>query len=149
MLQAAAEVTVRESVDSFVSGGAAWADHVAIKMGHQLQYPTSIWLPEKERDIQTAEYYHSEFSRIVKYDTWKEMQKMSNLDYFKMYAHGGFKDRNTKVAEEADLFLAMTFGEKRQVKQGGTKDTVDKMNKMGKSGYHLDLNTLRLYKLFS
>lgn len=75
--------------------------------------------------------------------TWKEVMDVKDL-----HKHGGFKDRNTLVANAADVFLAMTFGNKREVRDGGTKDTVIKMLERPSTvtGYHLDLNTCKLYE---
>lgn len=74
-------------------------------------------------------------------NTFQEVMEVGGLHH-----HGGFKDRNSKVAGEADVFLAMTFGCKNQVRNGGTADTVRKMRGRGISGYHLDLNTMKLWK---
>jgi hypothetical protein len=60
--------------------------------------------------------------------------------------HGGFLDRNLLVAKDADIFLAMTFGNKNEAKDGGTKHTVNSMLKQGKRGWHLDLNDLKLFR---
>jgi hypothetical protein len=56
-------------------------------------------------------------------------------------------ERNTKVAEEADIILAMTFGTGAYIKDGGTADTVRKYFAISghNVGYHYDLNTLTLH----
>lgn len=145
-MQSAAEKVVElESVTHLVSGGAAWADHVAVELHSKLGLPLSLYLPAHTKDLEIAAYYHRKFSKKVGNDTWSEVLR---LPYVKK---GGFKDRNTLVATEADVFLAMTFGNKRAVADGGTKDTVMKMlsRPTPAIGYHLDLNTTKLYKITS
>jgi hypothetical protein len=138
-----------EQPDSLVSGGAAWADHVAIGLTNKLfpSIPCHVWLPEYAKDLDIARYYHRKFSAVLGYDTWNELRdtcrdKRATFTMFK-----GFKDRNTKVAEAADVFLAITFGDGPRVKDGGTADTVGKLRARQVPGYHLDLNTMKLWKL--
>lgn len=137
MIECARWVMDHTSTTNLVSGGAAWADHVALEIG----LPLSLWLPASNSDLRTAREYHKAFSHVVGRDTWFEV---TQRDYF---ACGSFKMRNTKVAEEASLFLAMTFGNGPILKDGGTADTVAKMQAMGKKGFHLDLWTEELYEL--
>jgi hypothetical protein len=147
MCDAAEKVIKLENITHLVSGGAAWADHVAIEVGLDLEIPTTIWLPEKEKDLEIASYYHKAFGKIIGGDTWDTVMLASAYDNFTLKNFGGFKDRNTKVAEQADVFLAMTFGDREKVKDGGTADTVVKMQSRGIKGYHLDLNALKMYKI--
>jgi plasmid maintenance system antidote protein VapI len=144
MVAAAKRVVELEEITDLVSGGAAWADHVAVHLARNWQIPAEIWLPAKERDLQTAKYYHSKFSNVLGYDTWAEISSHKNLC---LNGFGGFKERNTEVAQRANVFIAMTFGEGKKVKDGGTLDTVNKMQKRGINGYHLDLNALKLWKI--
>jgi hypothetical protein len=137
MISAAKKVIELESVTHLVSGGAAWADSVT----HELHLPKRIYLPSDPKNLATAEYYHKKFWSKVTYATTAEEAEDAEI-----ISGGGFLDRNLLVAKEADIFLAMTFGEKNEVKDGGTKHTVNAMLRQGKSGYHLDLNTLKLYK---
>lgn len=144
MIQVAKEITESEKIGDLVSGGAAWADHVAvelylIEMSGLLKL--KLFLPANEDDLMTAQNYHAHFSMVVGRNTWKEVMDIKHENY------GRFKDRNSKVAKHADIFLAMTFGSGPVVKDGGTKDTVDKMLKRGINGYHLDLHTMKLYGL--
>lgn len=146
MVAAARKIINLEKCDKLVSGGAAWADHVAVEIGIKDKIKTKIWLPENGHDLNTAHYYHGKFSVVRDFDTWKELNSCFKIKNFDIQSFGGFKDRNSKVAEEADIFLAMTFGERAKVKDGGTADTVNKILMRGINGYHLDLNTLKLYK---
>jgi hypothetical protein len=145
MLDAARCIIRKEKTTSIISGGAAWADHIAVEIGIKDKVKTKIWLPENGRDLSTLHGYHGKFSSAREKDTWKELNDCFKLKHFNIQSFGGFKDRNSKVADEADLFLAMTFGDKDQVKEGGTADTVRKMRVRGINGYHLDLNVLKLY----
>lgn len=129
-----------KAVTGLVSGGAAWADHVAPRVGLKLGLPVSIWLPANERDLEVARYYHRMFSQVLGRDTFSEVSEGTTIQKF-----GGFKDRNSKVAGEADVYLACTFGRGKNVKHGGTADTVRKMEARGVKGFHLDLNELKLY----
>lgn len=145
MLEATRKVFEIEECDSLVSGGAAWADHCAVEIGIKQKIKTNIWLPDNGTDLKTCHYYHNKFSGVLDRDTWTELQSCFNKKNFCIQSFGRFKDRNSKVAEEADVFIAMTFGSGEEVKNGGTKDTVQKIIKRGIRGYHLDLNTLKLY----
>lgn len=127
MIECAKWLIGQNHIGSVVSGGAAWADHVALKVG----LPLSLWLPAKKADLVVAEKYHATFSRALKRDTWGEVLFRDHTKF------GGFKDRNSKVAEEADCFLAMTFRG-----DGGTFDTISKMR--GKKGWHLCLWSMDL-----
>lgn len=130
----------KEHVTRIVSGGAAWADHVAVAL--RGYYDVKLFLPESESDLDTARYYHRKFSRVVGHDTFAEVSGVLDIVH-----HGGFKDRKTLVADSADVFLAMTFGDGATVKDGGTADTVRKMRRRGVPGYHLDLNDFTLHKI--
>ncbi len=134
MIQAANVVIELEKVTHLVSGGAAWSDWLIYEFE---DLPKKTILPAKEKDLETAKYYHNKFFAKI-----PDAAKMSG----EVINHGGFFDRNLMVAKEADIFLAMTFGDGNEVKDGGTKHTVDNMLKQGKTGYHLDLSTLRLWK---
>lgn len=140
MVASARLVASEQSVTHLVSGGAAWADHVAVAL--RGTYVVKLFLPESESDLDTARYYHRKFSRVLGHDTFAELDEVLDITH-----HGGFKDRNTLVADSADVFLAMTFGEGASVKDGGTADTVRKMRRRGVPGYHLDLNDFTLHKL--
>ena len=140
MCDAVRAVIKLEGVNRLVSGGAAWADHCAVTVGLELSIPTHLFLPEYERDQEIVLYYHKAFSREMGRDTASERALCTSQ------CHGGFKDRNTLVANCANTFIAMTFGDGARVKEGGTADTVRKMLARGISGYHLDLNTMRLHK---
>lgn len=134
MILAAEKVLKLEKITHLVSGGAAWADNIAC------EFPTTkikLYIPSIPKDIETSRYYHRKFRAKV--------PDAAIFGKAEIIQGGGFLDRNLLVAAEADVFLAMTFGDKSEVKDGGTKHTVNAMLKQGKYGYHLDLNVLKLY----
>lgn len=133
MVDAVLAVIKKENITHLVSGGAAWSDWTIYEIP---DLPRKTYLPENPKDLSTAEYYHNRFFAKVP-DAAKPNGEKIN--------HGSFLDRNLLVAKDADLFLAMTFGHKNEVKDGGTKHTVKAMLGQGKRGYHLDLNSLKLY----
>jgi hypothetical protein len=126
-----------------VSGGAAWADHLAIHLfliGHAgaltLHLPAPFQNGRFEGPMKssgsTANYYHELFSEIIRVDTRKQIQFCSFLPNvsgsFEPAApgYGGIFARNTKVAQ-ADGMLAYTWGETSdQPADGGTLDTWNK-----------------------
>lgn len=146
-----------------VSGGAAWADHIAVALFLQqeikhlhLHLPAEFDLKNKQyvdtgvRDYKrnpggTANYYMRLF-RNNSYET-------PELDIYYAICHGakvtvgnGFHDRNNQVAD-VDVVIALTFGEGSKLKDGGTADTFRKyLKRPGKKiSFHVDLNTLEVY----
>ncbi len=122
--------------DRLVSGGAARADHLAVLAYLDGLVPNlTLHLPAewaghgfKETSSRfdtgrTSNWYHS---------LWSEERGMSSLDEIQRAIEkgakvctgaGGFKERNTDIAREADAMLAFTFGAGAQLKDGGTADT--------------------------
>jgi hypothetical protein len=157
------EVLDKTKATALVSGGAAYADHVAVRLflrGYVKKL--TLHLPCKwdkkqiclkdtgEFNYQTnpggtANYYHRKFSQVVGINSLEDISKAIEMGA-KVVVTEGFKERNTKVAEESDIILAMTFGNGAYIKDGGTADTVRKFfAKEGVTGFHYDLNTLTLY----
>jgi len=171
------------NVNGFVSGGAAWADHVAVSLylKHQIlkKFDLSLHLPAKltitgfmqgfdKYDAgKTSNYYHELFSKKIGIDSIQELNCAAGL-CCNTTIGTDFKSRNTLVANEADILLAFTFGEGSELKDGGTKDTMDKFLKRkaekeelmkaddlnGKvhgpnpfRAFHYDLNSKRLFEI--
>lgn len=114
---------------TLVSGGAAWADHVAVDLvlrkivparNLKLYLPCDIQYdqfvtttPENQNTVNTLTYYHQEFSKVIGrnsivevYDTYKQ-GALVNFD------DRGFKSRNTSVSLAVGTqghLLAFTFG---------------------------------------
>jgi len=85
-----------------VSGGCPkGADKFAEELAEELKLSISIHYPDKEKLPSNPEYYH----------------------YVQMYY-----DRNTLIAEECDVLLALAADDRR----GGTEDTIKKVENLGK-----------------
>lgn len=126
--------------DHLVSGGAAWADHLAVtaymaglvdNLTLHLPAPfdgTKFVGPEKSA-ASAANYYHQKFSRILGVNTLNEIAQViaggASVTYEPIaHGYGGLFTRNKKVAK-ADGMIAYTFGIGDVPADGGTKDTWD------------------------
>lgn len=146
-----------------VSGGAAWADHIAVfsfGLGNAekliLELPCALTTEGKfidtgEKDFRknpggTSNYYHELFSKKVGMDSFKQLRDASNNQNCSVSIGKGFFDRNSAIAEKADVCIALTFGDKAVLKDGGTADTMGKFLKKGKGkSFHIDLHTMTVY----
>jgi len=152
-------------VTHIVSGGAAWADHVAVKLYLQEKVPNLIlYLPAPfdncayhsggnpyvEKTADTANFYHKKFQRTTYVNSLTDIQIAKEKGAKLYVVPGGFMARNTKVSE-SDILLAMTFGEKEFIKPGGTEDTVRKyLDRCKKTGcfnksFHYNLSDGEIY----
>lgn len=143
-----------------VSGGAACIDHIGVSIYLKNYFNLILHLPAefdmldvkfknssgRFDDGRTLNYYHSLFSR--------KLGRNSLLDIKKALAFGatvqvtpGFKNRNTKVAENSDILVAATFGNGKNLKPGGTLDTWNKFTKLKPTNkkFHIDLHTGLVY----
>lgn len=129
-----------EFESTLVSGGAAWADHLAVQLyimgladNLTLHLPAPLGPkgftgPERSA-ASAANYYHQLFSRVIGVDTLAEVRLAIEGGAHATYepeAHGysAMFARNRKVAQ-ADAMLAYTFGTGDVPADGGTKDTWD------------------------
>jgi hypothetical protein len=120
--------------DTLVSGGAAWADHVAVSLfliGKAnklvLHLPAPLDLEKQEfaggnnSPGGIANYYH----RLFSFTMGKPGQSLKTLcslvenPQVKMTVSPGFHARNALVARQSELMLAFTFGEGSQPLDGG------------------------------
>ena len=145
------------SGDVLVSGGAAWADHLAVKLfldgsvkGLALHLPAPIAAgiftgPERSSAGSAANYYHGLFKRITGVDGMKEIDtaiargalvtyEPEAAGYAAMYA------RNKKVSDGSNAVLAYTFGAGDIPADGGTKATWDQSKAVSK--VHVDLGAM-------
>jgi hypothetical protein len=136
-----------------VSGGAAWADHIAVSLflkevanSLTLYFPCD-WAEYKGVNIKDggylglydnnnrsgsiANYYHWKFSKVVAPDSelpkWQTLHEIQKAIYKGAKFHevpGGFHARNIFVGQ-VDVILAYTFGSGNVPKDGGTKHTWD------------------------
>ena len=156
------------NIDTLACGSAAWADHTAItlflnkevpklKLFFPCQFlgatvgfdPTPLNEHEKNRGYstgETANKYHSKFSRKVGFNSLGDIERAIQQGAEVIVPSGGFYGRNAMVAK-SDIILAMTFGDKEWVKDGGTGDTIKKylarVKKLGffDKSFHYDLNS--------
>jgi hypothetical protein len=159
-------------ITTLVSGGAAFIDHVAVKLFLQKKVPNlRLFLPAKwemgkyadtgERDPHknpggTANYYHKKFLNATGIHSLSDIQvaKSNGAELIDENKNGkplGFYPRNALVAK-SDFILAITFGKGKEVKDGGTADTVKrylervrKENIFDKS-FHYNLNDGKIYE---
>lgn len=146
--------------DEIISGGAAWADHAGLVAALQLHIPLTLHLPcnwdYKAKEFEDngiiadanrnpggiANYYHrlmmQETARYSLLDLHQAIIKSENT----ILVSHGFKARNTKIAQEADLILAFTMAEGDQPEDGGTKNTWDKAKNLGKECIHIPIREL-------
>lgn len=133
------------SGDHLVSGGAAWADHLAVIMflskkvkGLTLHLPAPISVFESPKfdgppksSGSAANFYHQKFSRVIGWDSIADIVLAAsydncNGDYMPVSSgYAAMFARNRKVADVADLLIAYTFGGGDVPADGGTKNTWD------------------------
>lgn len=130
--------------DHLISGGAAWADHVAIwafRMGMvhslSLHLPAPIWQGKYIGDFGTsggaANYYHEKFSLAMGGGSFTTMQQIegcisrgvSHTVQPIAMGYAAMARRNQLVADECDHLIAFTFGPGDVPADGGTKMTWD------------------------
>lgn len=134
-----------------VSGGAAWADHVAVKLflrekvgklrlffpcefstGRFVDTGKDDWFLNPGRTLNT---YHKNFSDKSFINSLSDIQIAINEGAETYVTKGGFHGRNAMVAK-SDFLLACTYGQKNMVKDGGTADTIRKyLDRVDKEGY--------------
>jgi hypothetical protein len=163
MYQTAYDLIHKHQICECVSGGAAWADAVATRLFVNDSIPAlTLHLPTKfeikksafeETDCgRICNYYHRKFTNSISttipgFNSLNDIAKAVGKGATVSVGHG-FHARNTSVATDSDYLLAMTYGEKELLKDGGTKDTMSKfiLKKGDANTYHLDLFTFKLYQ---
>ena len=136
-----------------VSGGAAWADHVAVTLALEGTVPVgnlTLHLPaplrdgrydEDAKDGRTANHYHRLFRARSGIDGLAELASATALGAMACSGANGFLARNADVARDGTGVLAFTFGtgtpwrakvhgcvtaRTAMLKPGGTSDTWNK-----------------------
>jgi hypothetical protein len=147
-----------------VSGGAAWSDHIAVKLflyspmnpGLSLELPTIFHGGKYEEgklydgfDVgRISNHYHRQFSIAAKCDSLQEIQEAINRGARTTIGRGFF-NRNLQIAK-ADTMIAFTFGNKEKLKDGGTAHTAKAyLDNGGKTLYHVNLYDFTIYQLDS
>ena len=150
----------RELVPSgthLVSGGAAWADHIAVQLfieGHAgnltLHLPAPLtsngYIGEYGTSGGAANYYHSRFSNVIGVNTFEQLMECALHENCTgtmqevAEGYGAMFVRNKAVVQElnpkTDFMFAFTFGT-NGVADGGTKQTWDMFDSVNK--HHLQL----------
>ena len=142
-----------------ISGGAAWADHLAVKLflagkiKHlELHLPSTITNGRFDGDRGTSggasNYYHDKFSTITGENSINQIIEAINRGATVTYEPNamGYKamfTRNSKVANSnADTLLAYTFGNTEIPADGGTLHTWNMVTTGIK--HHIQINKLTL-----
>lgn len=140
-----------------VSGAAAWADHVAVRLyltgayaGLKLFVPAK-WSDRKFADTGvvdwranpggTLNYYHRAFSAKIGTDTLSEIGTAVERGAIINAQSGSFHQRNGEVAKAGSLVIAFTWSESGKPESGGTADTWKKIPD-GVNKIHVSLKTL-------
>ncbi len=163
--------------DRVVSGGAAWADSLAVSLYLRdivpnltlhLPAPFSFRAYDETDAGRTANRYHVRAKMVHGLDSLDEIQQ-AILKGAQVTTEDGpgmapFFIRNAKVAADADVMLAFTYGVKGQpgLKDGGSADTMrtylkrrgtipipdaDMQVAFAVPAYHFNLTDTRLYTL--
>ena len=106
-----------------VSGGAAWADFVAVDLFNEQHYAAlKLYLPPES--FTSAKRYHAEFSRITKKNSLKDIQYAIQSGAECITCESVWA-RNTRIAEDCDHLIALSFG-KNAPETAGTLYTWNK-----------------------
>ena len=144
------------SSEHLVSGGAAWADHLAVALFLEGKVEKlTLHLPAPFIKLRfkgvygssgnAANYYHQNFSSAIGENTLRQISDcfaLEGCDFTVEPEAPGYKgmfSRNAKVAT-ADTLFAYTFGQSDVPADGGTKHTWDKCKGIK---YHVTLPTIR------
>jgi hypothetical protein len=147
-----------------ISGGAAYADHLAVGLfnaGHVQKLTLALpcefdWHAGRFVDDGTVDwranpggtlnYYHRPFSKVIGRNSLEEI-KTAIYKGAEAVIEKGLMARNSIVAERADVVICFTFGAGPIVKDGGSARTCEKYLALGKRAlWHVDLNDMSLYE---
>ncbi len=154
MCSIAREVATNIGATHLVSGGAAWADHVAVRLTLDKVIPSerlTLYLPAHftpagfdttTRDGSTSAYYHRLFTIALDHNSIIDLHQARDHGANFVINQKGFFARNAQVAENCDAILAFTFGDgpawkpvqfsgkttsfEAGLKDGGTAHTFDR-----------------------
>lgn len=142
--------------DVLVSGGAAWADHLAVHAylngwceRLELYLPAPMvagrYVGAFKTAGSTAAYYHDRFSAAIGEDSQAQIAcaiEHGAVAEFEpvSFGAGAMFVRNAKIARVATALIAYTFGDGDEPLPGGTLDTWNKSGAQEKQ--HVRLKTL-------
>ena len=135
-----------------VSGGAAWADHVAVALfldgvvdELRLYFPTDFCKPKTMFSTGSLEgpyvnRLHRAFAQVSGVDSLGDIGRAIKMPGCRYFVHDGFFARNTKIAQSADCVIALTWSRDNKPPPGGTRDTWEKSQSRHK--IHIALSSL-------
>jgi hypothetical protein len=115
--------------------------------------PSPLTEHERQKGYSTGEIanrYHARFTRKCGFNSLNDIERAIQQGAQVVVPKGGFFGRNALVAR-SDIILAITFGEREWLKDGGTADTMTKyLNRVKKHGFfdksfHYDLNSGEIF----
>lgn len=156
MVKEVAARLVRPLETVLISGGAAWADHVAVTLflrgkvaGLELHLPCA-WDAAKNQFVdtgsshwaanpgRTANAYHRKFTTVLGRSSMNEIATARARGAV-FATHDGFHARNTVLARECDRTISLTWAEGDAPTSGGS---LDQWRKCLKAKEHVSLHTL-------
>jgi hypothetical protein len=147
------------SVDTLVSGGAAFADHLAVHLFLKGRVPSlRLYLPA-HYSLATGRYvepyrkcpgsitnhWHREFSRKCGGDSLNALRRAILDSGCHSEVRFGFDARNAGIADNADGVVALTFGAGAELKPGGSANTMGICLGKGIPTWHICLPGLELF----
>ena len=152
-------ITELGTVEELGSGGAAFADHLAVlaflagKMPRLwLSLPASFVLstgrfvePYLKSPGSITNYHHRNFSRAVGGDSLRALRRALLADGCTSDVFLGFEERNAPIAAWADGVIAFTFGDGAILKDGGSARTMARCLARGIPSWHVCLPSMAIY----
>jgi hypothetical protein len=147
---------IKKTSIQFVSGGAAYADFIAVVLAEKYEKPLILHLPcsfNKKfiggKTGETVNWYHYLFSKKITKFEGKSLMLMDKVIKrgAKVTVSNGFFARNSLVAQDSDYLIALTFGNGPKLKDGGTADTMKKFIKLkgNENSFHINLGDMKIY----
>jgi len=114
-----------------ISGGSAWADHVAVALflsgkAKQLRLELPCEFNHRTGRFTTSElgqYFsrlHEQFSQTARIDSLADIARALQTAGCKSTVHRGFMARNNQVAKQAQYVLALSWSRGQEPDSGGT-----------------------------
>jgi hypothetical protein len=145
-----------KQTDTLISGGAAWADHLAIYaylagwcQSLELKLPAPLasdrFLGDFKSSGSASNHYHHIFGNIIEENTIIQISHAirmgATFDFEPMLSGiSGMFIRNAKIAKDCTSIIAYTFGDGDIPADGGTKNTWNKAKTTER--VHIDLKKI-------
>jgi predicted NAD-dependent protein-ADP-ribosyltransferase YbiA (DUF1768 family) len=109
----------------FVSGGAAWSDHVAVALAKKIQARLTLYLPcplvnGRFEGLASANTYHEQFSAKMGFNSLEQLQTHCALPSTTVHVYNGFHERNRAIAAHCDFMIAFSWSNTDEPVEGGT-----------------------------